>query len=407
MRGMLRPFLFGLAALASLAVVPPAAGQAAPQTPAPAASAKPNDYSADSSWLCRPGRKGDACDIDLATTVVAANGTLTREAWAADPKPPIDCFYVYPTISTDPGVNSDMTPDPAELNVVAQQFARFGSKCRVFAPSYRQVTLAGLRALLANPAGGFGLGTGVAYDDVRDAWNSYLQRDNQGRGVALIGHSQGSFVLIELIKKEIEGKPVQKRIVSAILLGATVEVPTGKDVGGTFQQMPLCRAASQTGCVITYGSYRSTVPPPENALFGRTTTPGMSGACTNPANLKDGGKDGGPTPLHSYLSAAGRTVTGTTPIKPWVTPDAPIATPWVSTPGLLTARCTTNQHATFLEVTVNGNPNDPRVDDIVGDLGLPGKPIPNWGLHLVDVNISMGNLLDTLGQQARAYSGRQ
>ncbi len=136
---------------------------------------------------------------------------------------------------------------------------------------------------------------------MRDAWNSYLQRDNQGRGVALIGHSQGSFVLIELIKKEIEGKPVQKRIVSAILLGATVEVPTGKDVGGTFQQMPLCRAASQIGCVITYGSYRSTVPPPENALFGRTTTPGMSGACTNPANLKDGGKDGGPTPLHSYL----------------------------------------------------------------------------------------------------------
>ena len=282
MRGMPRQFLFGLAVLASLAIVPHAAGQAAPQTQAPAANAKPNDYTADSSWLCRPGRKGDACDIDLATTVVAANGTLTRETWAADPKPAIDCFYVYPTISTDPGVNSDMTPDPAELNVVAQQFARFGSKCRVFAPSYRQVTLAGLRQRDGQRAGGFGLGTGLAYDDVRDAWNSYLQRDNQGRGVALIGHSQGSFVLIELIKKEIEGKPVQKRIVSAILLGATVEVPTGKDVGGTFQQMPLCRAASQTGCVITYGSYRSTVPPPESALFGRTTTAGDVGRLHEP-----------------------------------------------------------------------------------------------------------------------------
>ncbi len=384
--------------LACLAVPAPAAAQA----PAAAADVKPNDYGADASWLCRPGRKGDACDIDLTTTVVAANGGLTRETWAADPKAPIDCFYVYPTISTDPGVNSDMTPDPAELNVVAQQFARFGSKCRVFAPAYRQVTLAGLRQRTST-GGGFGLGTGLAYDDVRDAWNSYLQRDNQGRGVVLIGHSQGSFILIEMIKKEIEGKPVQKRIVSAILLGATVEVPTGKDVGGTFQQMPLCRTASQIGCVITYGSYRATVPPPEGALFGRTATPGMSGACTNPASLKDGQ----PAPLRSYLSAAGRTITGTTPSKPWVVPETPITTPWVSTPGLLTARCTTNQHATFLEVTVNGNPSDPRVDDIVGDLGLPGKPIPSWGLHLVDVNISMGDLLDIVGQPAGTFRGRK
>ena len=111
--------------------------------------------------------------------------------------------------------------------------------------------------------------------------------------------------------------------------------------------------------------------------------------------------------LRSYLSAAGRTITGTTPSKSWVVPETPITTPWVSTPGLLTARCTTNQYATFLEVTVNGNPNDPRIDDIVGDIGLPGKPIPNWGLHLVDVNISMGDLLDIVGQQARAFSGRK
>jgi len=60
-----------------------------------------NDYSDDKAWLCRPGRKGDACDIDLTTTVVAADGTTTREAFAPDPKAPIDCFYVYPTISTD------------------------------------------------------------------------------------------------------------------------------------------------------------------------------------------------------------------------------------------------------------------------------------------------------------------
>ena len=50
----------------------------------------------------------DACAVDLGTTIVKADGTLTREAFKRDPNAPIDCFYVYPTVSTDPGGNSDM-----------------------------------------------------------------------------------------------------------------------------------------------------------------------------------------------------------------------------------------------------------------------------------------------------------
>ena len=112
------------------------------------ASAAPNDYGDPQSWLCRPGQHG-ACDIDLTTTVIGADGKLTREAWTADAKAPIDCFYVYPTVSTDPTPNSDMIADAAERNVIRQQFARFGSKCRPYAPMYRQITLAGLRSMLA------------------------------------------------------------------------------------------------------------------------------------------------------------------------------------------------------------------------------------------------------------------
>ena len=81
--------------------------------------------------------------------MVAANGTLTKEAWKANPDAPIDCFYVYPRCRPDTTDNSDMNPDPAELNVVRQQFARFGSVCRLYAPMSRQVTLAGLRKVLA------------------------------------------------------------------------------------------------------------------------------------------------------------------------------------------------------------------------------------------------------------------
>ena len=52
------------------------AGATAPRRPP---ALKPNDYADEKNWLCRPGRKGDACDVDLTTTVVAADGTLTRE----------------------------------------------------------------------------------------------------------------------------------------------------------------------------------------------------------------------------------------------------------------------------------------------------------------------------------------
>src|SRR5215471_6973589 len=103
---------------------------------------QPNDYSDGKTWLCRPDRQ-DACIVDLATTVITGDGKLTRETWTGDPNAPIDCFYVYPTVSTDQTPNSDMNPDPAELNVVKQQFARFASKCRVYAPVYRQITLVG------------------------------------------------------------------------------------------------------------------------------------------------------------------------------------------------------------------------------------------------------------------------
>ena len=83
---------------------------------------------------------------------------------------------------------------------VPQQFARFGSKCRTFAPMYRQITLRGLQTALATSADPLALfSKGLQYDDVRDAWQHYLKNDNQGRGVVLIGHSQGAYILQALI----------------------------------------------------------------------------------------------------------------------------------------------------------------------------------------------------------------
>jgi hypothetical protein len=186
---------------------------------------RPNDYGDAKSWLCRPDlAANNACDVDLTTTVIAADGSTTREAWTADRNAPIDCFYVYPTVSTDTAPTSDMVVDEAERNVIRQQFARFGSKCRLFAPMYRQITLAGLRRLLGPGSSGPAFERGTQYEDVRDAWRYYLEHDNNGRGFVLVGHSQGAFILAELVRQEIDGKPAQRRLISAMLLGTNIAV---------------------------------------------------------------------------------------------------------------------------------------------------------------------------------------
>lgn len=91
----------------------------------------------------------------------------------------------------------------------------------------------------------------------------------------------------------------------------------------------------------------------------------------------------------------------------WVTPAKPINTPFVSVPGLLTAECVSNEQGTYLAVTTHSNPADPRTDQIAGDVVTNGQIQANWGLHLIDVQVALGNLVDIVGQQAKAYLAKQ
>jgi pimeloyl-ACP methyl ester carboxylesterase len=384
-----------IAVLAAAAALAFAASAAAAQSPPPK-----NDYAKPEAWLCRPDKAKDACSVDLTTTVVRADGSESVEPFKADPNAPIDCFYVYPTVSLDPGAVSDMTAGPEELNEVRQQLARFGAECRIYAPLYRQFTLTALRARMtgASVPGADDPGIrNVGYNDVVDAWNYYLQHDNRGRGVVLIGHSQGSGVLTRLIAAEIDGKPVQKQLVSALLLGTRLPVTPGKDTG-LFKHIPTCHSPSQTGCVVAYATFRDTVPPPANSRFGRATESGMEAACVNPANLS-----GGPGELKAYLSNSAEIASASGPRPAWVTGKANPETPFVSVPGLLTAKCVSKNGFNYLEVHVNADPADPRTDDISGDVVVNGQVSADWGLHLIDANIAMGNLVDLVGEQGKAW----
>ncbi|HET9160219.1 MAG TPA: DUF3089 domain-containing protein [Caulobacteraceae bacterium] len=361
------------------------------------------DYANPALWLCRPDLKDNRCKVDLDATVIGPGGKVGVEKYVPAKDPKIDCFFVYPTVSNDPGWQSDFVPDAMEWDDVKLQFARFGAACRQFAPMYRQGTLTGLRVASGGPApagarppAGFG-----GYADVVDAWNWYMAHENKGRGVVLIGHSQGASLIARLIADHIDGKPAQKQFVSAIVLGSSIMVPPGKDVGGTLKSIPLCRAQDQIGCVITYVSFRDTLPPPKDSRFGRARD-GLVAGCTNPSNLK-GGKG---TP-ESYFLTHGLLNRTNDDVQAWTRPPTKIATPFVKTPGLISTECKSNGAFSWLAMHVNANPKDRRTDEVAGEIIRPTGADLTWGLHLLDMDHSMGDLVRIVRRQGEAYAAKK
>jgi hypothetical protein len=375
-----------------------APGAAVRAAVAQGASASRTD-AAGVEWLCRPGHRPDPCITDLTATVLPPSGPSTVEHASVATDPPIDCFYVYPKVSGQKGVSADLHVDPAESAVARSQASRFSQVCKVYAPMYRQITLAGLAAgARAAPA------AVTAYSGVLAAWRDYLAHDNHGRGVIVIGHSQGAAMLIALLRRQVDDDPATRRLlVSAMILGGNVTVPVGGTVGGSFQNIPACTSSTQTGCVVAYSSFDQ--PPPSNSLFGRPgqgvsdlsgaragSVSGLQVLCTNPADLSSDAA----TPLEPYFPTRALTA-GLGGLSGLSAPVLP--TPWVTEPALYSGQCQSAGGATWLQVSAPITPGDTRT--VVGQtLG------PTWGLHLVDVNIALGDLVSLAGSESAAYVHR-
>jgi hypothetical protein len=299
-------------------------------------------------------------------------------------KPTFDCFYVYPTVSEQPTTLSNRQIDPEEQSVALDQAARYSQYCRVYAPMYRQVTVPALDSGdTESPAD-----LKVPVSDVSAALKLYLRTYNHHRPFVLIGHSQGSLVLEQVIRRLIDpDRTLRARMLSAILMGGNVLARNGSDVGGTFKHIPACRTISGLGCVIAFSTFDQ--PVPSSSLFGRTAVPGEHVLCVNPVALQ--GRPRVIDPIlptakltSGALIAAGIQRRGLTQLRP--------PTVWASLPGSYRARCSSAGGADVLQVTA-----------------LPGAQLPAeslgpvWGLHLLDANVELGNLVSVVADQANNW----
>lgn len=351
------------------------------------ATLSPTAADAATVWLCKPGLKSNPCAISTADTALYPDGTTRVEDPTRPKSPPVDCFYVYPTVSNQPTGNSDLTIESEQISVAQDQASRFSTKCKIYAPMYRQLTKAGSMLQTSRPT--TTPDPELAYRDVRAAWREYLRKFNGGRGVILLGHSQGAKNLTRLVQEEIDGNAkVRRKLVSAMIIGAAVLVPEGSDVGGSFQRVPAFRQVRQIGCVIAYDTYPST--PPANAFFGITLEPGMRVLCVNPNGLGPGASGPAlpyvPTArLASLLPAAGFSVPRTR---------------WISLPDMYSTQCLSNATHTWLQandVSPTGDPR-PRFGQALG---------PRYGFHQVDITLNLGSLVRLAGTQAASWKKKE
>lgn len=190
------------------------------------------DYARGRAWLAFPGRNG----LERST---APGVTPVSETDA-----PADVFFVHPTtFRGSPVWNApyDASDRAAPLNpaVLLGQVSVFNGCCRLYAPHYRQATLAALKEPLAMD---------VAYGDIARAFRYYLAHENRGRPFIIASHSQGTAHAIRLLQEEVLGTPRQSHLVAAYLIGGYVPDTFG-EVG-----LPICDSARQTGCVISYNT---------------------------------------------------------------------------------------------------------------------------------------------------------
>ncbi|PWW59396.1 DUF3089 domain-containing protein [Actinokineospora spheciospongiae] len=416
-----------LAAAAVLAAATTAAVVVA--EPGTASAAEPL---ARTVWLCKPGLTDNLCGQALDGTQDRAphypNGravNLDASTMSADDRPvgvepfapggpkPVDCFYVYPTVDALPNPlvqAGNVPPERREEGtaVTLAQVARFTHHCRVFAPSYRQIPLAGLLGGVTGPD------RERAALDVRTAFEDYWAHDNvdpatgERRGVVLLGHSQGTFVLTDLIKAKFDGPtPERDRLISAYLLGGSVQVPVSAgdqdNPGASFRTLRPCASTTERGCLVGYSAFAVEQGQSPGAMFAGNLAPGVKSLCVNPAALLAGAPADATTPIDPYLPTRtllkGNPFAHAGPLSLILTgvPVPDLKTGFAHYPGDGQGGCrfTGDETANRSWMQVDASPK----------VAPPQSGATSFGLHVGDYNLLAGDLDRLLGAQVAAWRG--
>lgn len=201
------------------------------------------DYSDPENWAALPTRV-DAADI------LPAPQLEDRQQEA-----PVDVFFLHPTTYSgqkgDTNWNASITDkdvnERTDEGPIQYQATIFNGVGRVYAPRYRQGHLHMYYTKTDSVAARRALE--VAYQDVRRAFLYYWEHYNNGRPLIIASHSQGTNHAERLVKEFFDGQDRQDQLIVAYLVG----MPIRKDA---FEHIPPCKTAEQTGCFVSWRTFR-------------------------------------------------------------------------------------------------------------------------------------------------------
>jgi len=216
------------------------------------------DYNQAKHWAALPDRE-DAADILLDNDLVDVQATAK-----------VDVFFLHPTTYTGKKgeTNWNASLQNEELNKrtddssIKYQASTFNGVGKVYSPRYRQIQLqvygefGGERNASAIKAGE------LAYEDVKAAFEYYIDHYNRGRPIIIASHSQGTSHAKKLLKDYFDGKALQQQLVAAYLIG----IPVSKNL---FETIPLCQTAEETGCFVSWRTFKKDYVP-KNYILGDT-----------------------------------------------------------------------------------------------------------------------------------------
>ena len=222
------------------------------------------DYSKTENWASLPSKKDPADEIPRNSTIKEQEASTKA-----------DVFFIHPTIFTQPAqnqyrwnadVNDTLMNMKVDQSTILNQASVFNGSCKVYAPRYRQACL--FAFFTPNKSDGT-QALDLAYEDVKAAFEYYLTNFNKGRPIVIASHSQGTVHAKRLIKEFFDGKPLQKQLVAAYLIG----IPTQTN---TFQMIKPCESGDEIGCFVSWNTYAQGFYPKqrlEELKFAVSTNP--------------------------------------------------------------------------------------------------------------------------------------
>lgn len=302
-----------LAFMLAFSSMEPGHGFAEDETPAPP------DYANPAHWAALPLRNDDA-------DVVPAHDMTDNQATAR-----ADAFFVHPTTY----FNAEHWNQPldnvaanriTDQSVLRGQASAFNSCCKVYAPHYRQATL----YAFFDDTGNGDAALELAYGDVVQAFDHFLEHYNQGRPFILAGHSQGSAHLGRLLEERITGTPLAARLIGAYTVGFGFDADAYSEA---VPDVPVCARPEQTQCLVTWNAVG-----PDMTRLGDTS----GQICVNPLTWRTDG-DHAPPALNLGAVIYPTRFEGGSLAELTTVPENFVADEAVVEPGAADARCVDGQ----------------------------------------------------------------